>query len=187
MKSLFNISLLSAIFLPLAASAAGIALQNPAGSGMVEFLAIGKPSALKIHGTGASPDAKLSLDKSQLKGSIEFQMDKLDTGISLRTEHMKEKYLQVKEYPKSKLTLLDAPVDADFSKTLSNSGEKKFRGTLSLHGKEKEVAGTYTAQNGDVKAKFPITLSDFGIDVPKYLGITVADTVAVDVEVPLKK
>ena len=72
-------------------------------------------------------------------------------------------------------------------KTLSNAGEKKFRGKLSLHGKEKEVAGTYTAEGGLVKAKFPLTLSDYAIDVPRYLGITVADTVDVNVELPLKK
>jgi polyisoprenoid-binding protein YceI len=169
------------------AKTATVALTNAPGSGAVEFLAVGKPSALKIHGTAGGPDAKLNLDGSQLKGSVEFDMDKLDTGIALRTQHMKEKYLQVKEYPKSKLTLTEAPVDTDFAKSLSNSGEKPFKGTLAMHGKEKEVAGTYTAQNGVVKAKFPLTLSDYGIDVPKYLGITVADSVDVNVEVPLKK
>jgi hypothetical protein len=178
------------LFLSLVAGsafAAATPLTN-AGSGKVEFLAVGKPSALKIHGTSdGGANAKLNLDGAQLKGSVEFQMDKLDTGIGLRTEHMKEKYLQTKQYPTSKLTLLDAPVDGGFAASLTNSGEKKFRGTLLLHGKEKEVTGTYTAQNGDIKAKFPITLSDYGIDIPKYLGITVADTVDVDVDVPLKK
>jgi polyisoprenoid-binding protein YceI len=169
------------------AFAAPVGLHNDAGSGTVDFLAVGRPSALKIHGTGTGPDAKLSLDGSQLKGKIDFDMTKLDTGISLRTEHMKNKYLEVGKYPKSTLTLLDAPVDASFASSLSNGGEKKFRGTLLLHGKEKEVSGTYTAQNGEVKAHFPLTLSDFGIDIPKYLGITVADTVTVDVDLPLKK
>lgn len=169
------------------AFATPVPLTNTAGSGSVEFLAVGKPSALKIHGTASGPEAKLSLDGTKLLGAVDFQMEKLDTGISLRTEHMKNKYLEVQQYPKSTLTLLDAPVDADFAKTLSNKGEKDFRGKLSLHGKEKEVNGKYTAENGVVKAKFPITLSDFAIDVPKYLGITVADNVDVSVEVPLKK
>jgi hypothetical protein len=56
-----------------------------------------------------------------------------------------------------------------------------------LHGKEKKVDGTYTVQNGEVKAHFPLTLTDYGIDIPSYLGIVVADTVNVDVDVPLKK
>ncbi|MGZ3702842.1 MAG: YceI family protein [Bdellovibrionota bacterium] len=175
-----------AFFLPLVATAA-VPLKNTPGSGTVEFLAVGRPSMLKIHGTATGPNATLSLDGTQLKGAVDFEMDKLDTGISLRTEHMKEKYLQVKQYPKSTLTLLDAPVDADFAKSLSNGGEKKFRGKLNLHGKDHEVNGTYTAENGDIKAKFPVTLEDYGIDVPKYLGITVANTVDVNVEIPVKK
>jgi polyisoprenoid-binding protein YceI len=178
--------LLAALLLSSPAFAA-TTFTNAPGTGNVEFLAVGKPSALKIHGNGAKPEAKLSLDGTQLKGAIEVDLDKLDTGIDLRTRHMKEKYLEVAQFPKATLTLADAPVDAGFAQSLTNSGEKKFRGKLSLHGKEKEVIGTYTAENGTVKAKFPLTLSDFGINLPKYLGITVADTVDVDVEVPLKK
>jgi polyisoprenoid-binding protein YceI len=175
------------LLLPLTSLAAGTALKNDAGSGTVEFLAVGRPSMLKIHGTAPGPVAALSDNGKQLSGTVDFDMDKLDTGISLRTEHMKEKYLQVKQYPKSTLTLTDAPVDAAFEKALSSGGEKPFKGKLALHGKEHEVAGTYTADSGLVKAKFPITLSDYSIDVPKYLGVTVADTVEVNVELPLKK
>lgn len=179
-KSLF-------LFLLPALAQAAIPLKNPPGSGSVKFLAVGKPSMLKIHGTSTGgPTGTLNLEGTQLKGDISFELDKLDTGIALRTQHMKEKYLQVKEYPRAKLTLLEAPVDADFAKTLSTA-EKPFKGKLSLHGKEKEVPGSFTAKNGVVQARFPITLSEFGIEVPKYLGITVADTVDVDVELPLKK
>ncbi|HEY8278965.1 MAG TPA: YceI family protein [Bdellovibrionota bacterium] len=184
MKTLFVLSL--ALSLSTVTQAA-VPLKNQPGSGKVEFLAVGRPSMLKIHGNAAGPEAALTAAGHQLKGAIEFSLDKLDTGISLRNEHMKEKYLQVKEHPKAKLTLVDAPVDPSFEKDLSNASEKSFRGKLSLHGKEKEVSGTYTAKGGVVQAKFPITLSDFGIDVPKYLGITVADTVNVDVELPLRK
>ena len=178
--------LLLAITLPVASFAA-TSLTNQPGSGTVDFLAVGRPSMLKIHGTGGGPEAKLQLDGAKLKGKITMDLNKLDTGISLRTEHMKEKYLDVKAYPKSILSLTDAAVDGDFSKTLSNGGEKTFRGKLSLHGKEKGVEGTYTAHDGVVKAKFPLTISDYGIDIPKYLGITVADTVNVEVEIPLQK
>ncbi len=174
-----------ALLAPALAQAA-IPLKNPPGTGQVKFLAIGKPSALKVHGTATGPEGDLRLEGTQLKGKVSFQLEKLDTGIALRNEHMKEKYLQVKEHPQAKLTLLDAPVEADFANSLSTS-EKKFRGTLSLHGREKEVNGTFEAKDGVVKAKFPITLSDFAIDVPKYLGITIADTVDLDVELPLKK
>lgn len=174
------------LLLPLT-SLAATSLKNDAGTGTVEFLAVGRPSMLKIHGTAAGPAANLADDGKQLTGTIDFDLDKLDTGIAMRTEHMKEKYLQTKQYPKATLTLSDVPVDAAFEKNLSSGGEKSFKGKLALHGKEHEVAGSYTAEAGLVKAKFPLTLSDYSIDVPKYLGVTVADTVDVNVELQLKQ
>ncbi len=170
-----------------AAAPAGIILKNQPNSGAVNFLAVGKPSMLKIHGTAKGPVADLSLAGAQLKGSITFELDKLDTGIDLRTHHMKEKYLQVKDYPQAKLTLVDAPVDSAFANNLTNGGDNKFQGSLALHGKVHDISGTFTAKDGLVLAKFPLTLSDYAIDVPKYLGITVAKTVDVDVELPLRK
>lgn len=183
--------LLSSLLLPLigfSAPAAPLALKSDPGASKVTFLAVGRPSMLKIHGTATSgPAADLKVEGEQLKGAIAFEMDKLDTGISMRTTHMKEKYLQVKEHPQAKLTLVDAPVDASFASSLTNSSEKPFKGNLLLHGKEKEVSGTYTASNGVVMAKFPIKLTDFAIEIPSYLGVTVADMVDVAVELPLKK
>ena len=183
--------LLSTLLLPalsFAAPASPLVLKSEPGSSKVTFLAVGRPSMLKIHGTAsAGPAASLKMEGTQLKGAVDFDMNKLDTGIALRTNHMKEKYLQVKEHPKAKLTLVDAPVDATFVCTLTNSGEKPFKGKLLLHGKEREVNGTYTAKNGLVQAKFPIKLTDFAIEIPTYLGVTVADMVDVAVELPLKK
>lgn len=171
-----------------AAAEKSIPLISQAGAGKVTFLAVGRPSMLKIHGTAAAgPESSFQLESGQIKGSAQMDMDKLDTGIDLRTRHMKEKYLQVKDHPKATLKLLHAPVDSGFVTSLSNSGENPFKGTLSLHGLEKEVSGTFTAKDGLVQAKFPIKLSDFSIEVPTYLGITVADIVDVTVELPLKK
>lgn len=186
--------LLLSLLLPTIALAAAapakeaVVLKADPSASKVTFLAVGKPSMLKIHGTAsAGPAGDLKLEGNQLRGAVEMDMDKLDTGIELRTQHMKEKYLQVKEHPKAKLTLTDAAVDEGFAKSLSNAGEKPFKGKLQLHGKEQPVEGTYTAKDGQVQAKFPIKLSDFAIDIPSYLGVTVADMVDVAVELPLKK
>jgi hypothetical protein len=56
-----------------------------------------------------------------------------------------------------------------------------------LHGKEQGVKGTYLAKDGKIDAKFQIKLTDFGIEIPSYLGITVAETVDVQVALPLRK
>jgi polyisoprenoid-binding protein YceI len=182
MKALLVLAL---IFSPALSQAAIPLKGNPDGS--VNFLAVGKPSALKIHGKAAGPDAKLSLDGTKLTGSAEFDMNKLDTGIELRNQHMKEKYLQVQQHPKAKLTLTDVEVDPNFAATLSNSGEKPFKGKLQLHGQERDVEGTYTAKNGLVQAKFQIKLTNYGIEIPSYLGITVAELVDVNVDLPISK
>lgn len=180
MKALLLLALIPAL------SQAAIPLKGtPDGS--VNFLAVGKPSALKIHGKASGPEAKLNLEGTKLTGFAEFDMNKLDTGINLRNEHMKEKYLQVKEHPKAKLTLTDAAVDPAFATTLTNGGEKPFKGKLQLHGQERDVEGTYTAKNGLVQAKFQIKLTNFGIEIPSYLGITVAELVDVNVDLPLTK
>lgn len=188
LRSFFVVPLLLLSCSALAASPAAATLLLKIEGGSVEFLATGKPSALKIHGTSTgSPTGELKAENGQLKGEVSFDLEKLDTGIDLRTKHMKEKYLQVKDFPQAKLSLLDAPLDADFAKSLSNAGEKPFRGKLSLHGKENEVKGTFTVKDGKAQAKFPLLISDYNIDVPKYLGITVANTVDVSVNLPLKK
>lgn len=153
----------------------------------VHFLAVGRPSMLKIHGTSTEgPKGNLKLEGSKLLGEVSVAVSKLDTGIALRTEHMKEKYLEEKKYPEAKLTVLDAAVEPAFATTLTNK-EAPFRGKLALHGKEKEVSGTFQAENGKLTAKFPVNLTDFAIEVPKYLGVTVAEQVDVDVELGLQK
>jgi len=190
MKKL-KLILLTCILVPnitMGAADKTLTLKSEPGASKVIFLAVGRPSMLKIHGTASSgPAAEFKLEASQLKGTVDFEMEKLDTGIDLRTRHMKEKYLHVKDHPKAKLTLLEAPVDEGFASTLTNAGEKTFKGKMQLHGKEEEVSGTFTAKEGLVHAKFPIKLSQFAIDIPSYLGVTVADMVDVTVELPLKK
>ena len=168
-------------------SHAAIPLKATPDKGNVTFLAVGRPSMLKIHGKATGAEGKFTAEASQLNGSAEFEIVKLDTGINLRNEHMKDKYLLVKEHPKAKLTLTDAPLDAAFATTLSNGGEKPFKGKLELKGKEENVSGTFTAKDGLVKATFDIKLTDFGIEIPTYLGVTVAEKVAVSVELALEK
>lgn len=167
-------------------SQASIQLKGVPEKSEVNFLAVGKPSMLKIHGKATGATANLKLDKGNISGTSEFALDQLDTGIDLRNQHMKEKYLQTKEFPKAELTILTAAVDPGFETTLTN-GEKPFQGKLKLHGKEQNVTGTFSASNGIVNAKFSLKVTDFGIDIPSYLGVTVTESVDVSVNLALKK
>jgi polyisoprenoid-binding protein YceI len=158
-----------------------------ASEGTVNFLAVGKPSMLKIHGKAPGPKSNFSLTKGILSGSSEIALDSLDTGIELRNQHMKEKYLQTKEFPSAILSLKEANVGEAFAQSQSIEGEKPFKGSLKLHGVEKDIEGKFTAKDGKISAKFQVKITDFGIAVPSYLGITVTDTVDVNVDLALKK
>src|SRR5262245_17940595 len=73
--------------------------------GTVEFEAIGRPSALKIHGKGEAPKGKLTVKDSQVSGQVSFRLDSLQTGIALRDKHMKEKYLESEKFPEATLQI----------------------------------------------------------------------------------
>ncbi len=175
------------VFLFTVAATAAVPLHQPPGAGSVNFLAIGKPSMLKIHGQAPGPEAQLSVDKNAITGTIRFALTKLDTGIELRNTHMKEKYLQVQEFPEATLTLTEAKVEEAFLSSLSTGGQRDFKGRLSLHGREQDVAGTYEIAGGKVEAKFSLKLSDFAIDLPSYLGVKVAESVDVSVQFPIER
>lgn len=178
---------LSTLLFAVSESPKSITLKNIEKQGKVEFLAIGKPSMLKIHGKAPSASASLKVEGTKLTGTAAFPLESLDTGINLRNEHMKEKYLKVKEFPNATLSIHEAEVDPEFASTLSNKGEKDFKGTLELHGKKNSVEGKYTAKSGVVQAKFQLKITDYGIEIPSYLGVKVAEVVDVNVELPLKK
>ena|SRR6185503_14476903 len=152
-------------------------------AGHVEFFAVGWPSALKIHGQGPGAEGVVQVSSGTLNGSLTFELDSLETGIALRDRHMKENYLQTSRHPKAELKLsgLDVsklPATGDFGPVTL-----PFQGTLSLHGVERPVSGSArlsrSGEQVNATAEFPLKLGDFGIEVPSYLGITVAEKVQV--------
>ena len=104
----------------------------------------------------------------------------------MRNQHMKEKYLEVGKFPKADLALTGLKVTPEELKT---DFTKTFSGILSLHGVSKEVTGqfTWSAAKREVSAQFELKVSDFSIDVPKYLGVTVSEKVDVQVFAQLEK
>lgn len=157
-------------------------LKAVPSSGKVEFEAVGKPSFLKIKGEGEGPQGNVKLDKN-VTGEFTFKLSTLATGIALRDTHMKDKYLQVGQYPDATLKLQEV-TGWDVSKAEAKG--IPFIGTLKIHGVEKPVTGTVdvkTKGSGyEVSANFEAKISDFSIDIPSYAGITVADNVKVTVK-----
>ena len=165
----------------LKSSAVRVVLKPDAGS--VEFLATGWPSALKIHGRGTGPDGTLIVTDRSVSGAVAVDLAALETGIALRDRHLKEEYLQVDRYPQARLTLSRLDVTQVPEGATFGAVSVPFEGVLLLHGVEKPVSGQAKVSRHDarvtVSAQFAVKLGDFGVDVPKYMGITVAEKVDV--------
>ncbi len=166
-------------------SIANAATQSlSAKGGEVEILAVGKPSFIKIRGKGDPPQGQVDVQDAKVTGTFEFDLKSLDTGIGLRNEHMRDKYLQVNEHPKAKLQIEKVELKDGWSLAKPAIKSAPFSGQLTLHGVTKPVSGTVSVSEAKaVEAAFKIKLSDFAIDIPKYMGITVADDVEVAVKI----
>lgn len=150
-------------------------------SGPVSFTATGNPGFLKIQGEGAQAtgDISTSPDGSYL-GTITVELKGLKTGIDLRDEHMHTKYLESAKYPVATLKLKEG----------FKAQGGKFCGELTVKGQTKPICGeaAVTDSGKRVKAKMTVSVKDFpAIGVPSALGVTMADTVAVEADLTAKK
>lgn len=106
--------------------------------------------------------------------NIVVDLNSLVTGMELRDQHAKNKYLEVKKFPTA--VLLDG---------IGANGVGKAR--IKIRGKENIVNGTYkvSASGKNMKAEFKIKLSSFNIEDINFKGIGVDDEVRVEVVVPI--
>ncbi len=105
---------------------------------------------------------------------IKVNLNKLKTGLELRDDHAKNKYLEVKKFPEA--TLVSA---------IGKNG--KGSGILRIRGKDSKVDGTYSLSDGNkfLKAVFTAKLSSFDIKEINYKGVGVEDDIKVEVTVPV--
>ena len=121
---------------------------------------------------------------SALEGTVTLDLRTIDTGISLRNDHLREKYLEVDKgagYDTATLSQIELKGVAPDGP----GGKGTFTGLLTLHGTMKSVSGPAGIRprgpGASVKASFPLKLSDYNIPEPRYLGVGVKDTVQVEV------
>ena len=157
------------------------------GASEVRFTALGKPSLLRIKGEGAHANGTLENQGGRYTGEISVDLREFHTGISLRDRHMKEKYLELGKAEFAKAVLKIATLDAPCVEAAAGSSKPcAFTGSLSLHGKSEPVSGTaVVSQEGNAKkisAEWSFKLSNHGIEIPTFAGVTVADDVLVNAE-----
>lgn len=119
---------------------------------------------------------------SRLTGTLAVDLSTLETGISLRDSHLRERYLEVGKGEGYRRAVLSDVVLVS-RQAASFSGRTNFTATLLVHGATKPVAGeatvTRSGRTVKVDATFPISLNGFAIPEPRYLGVGVRDQVRV--------
>jgi polyisoprenoid-binding protein YceI len=154
-----------AALLTVAAAEAKLARGGPAS---VTFTAAG-PGGMKIVGT--TTDLDVADDGQNV--TISVPLANLTTGISLRDQHMKEKYLQVQSFPTATLRVARSAVQVAPGAT----AEADIPGTMTIHGHDHPVTVHFKARssgaNVDVDGATHVNMKDYAIEVPSYLGVTV--------------
>lgn len=134
-----------------------------------------------------SPVGSFQAKTKDVKGSVVLKSNEiiaekvvvdlkgLTTGMDLRDDHMKKKYLEVEKFPEAVLII-------------GNGKNGVGNGKIKIRGIEKEVKGTYKLiGDKEVMANFDLKLSDFNITGIRYMNMGVKDIVKLTVNVPLKK
>lgn len=110
--------------------------------GKTEFLAVGKPSMIKINGEANGPEGTLTATKNSLSGIMKVDLNKLTTKINLRDDHLKNKYLEVSKFPEATLEIVNLQLPTDFTTLSDKETEVPFAAKFTLHGKTSDVTGT---------------------------------------------
>jgi len=198
------ISLLGALLLSASCSAAfakplTFAVGDTKQRDVVSFtsdapieLIVGKTSAITGN---VKIDDSFDLSKKPLEAEFDVDLSTIDTGIPLRNEHMRDNFLETKNYPKAvfKLKSLSAPV------VLKPGQKTKVMavGDFTLHGKTvskkvpvfvtyfKKCAATESKMPGcdllQINAQFNVPFADHNIKRPEVVFQKLADTVIVTV------
>lgn len=136
--------------------------------------------------TGATKDVsgtvRVGDDNKVAEGIVTIKADSLDTGMSMRNSHMKEKYLETGKFPTMTLDLAGAVLPPNAV------GTADVNAVLELHGVKKPLTLHVTivdTGNGQRRAtsNFSVDITDFGIAQPKFTVVKMDTKVDVSVDV----
>lgn len=155
-----------ALLTPLVADA-GMTLD---GKPKVSFFATGSPGFMSIE--GVSSTMTVSDDGTRL--SFTVPMSTVDSGISLRDEHMNKNYVQIDKYPDVKIDF--ARADVKWPTEVGASSDGTVNGNFTMHGVTQPAAVVYTVTKTKtgykIKAKFNYDCNAHGITIEPYMGIS---------------
>ena len=118
-----------------------------------------------------------------ISASITVPVKSLDTGLSMRNDHMQKKYLEVAKFPDITFNIEGASIDL--------KPETTVRGNFSIHGVQKQVEVPVTTSTDEktvsIKSQFPINILDYGIEQPKFAVVKMEPEVQLNIELSFEK
>jgi polyisoprenoid-binding protein YceI len=124
--------------------------------------------------------------RSETEFYFEVDLASLDTGISLRNRHMRDNYLEVRDYPYVTLEGSIASVEAAPGGGFRVEGI----GRMGLHGIERVVSTPCeVAEEGEgyrARCAFQVLLSDYGIKIPRVMFLKLANEIQIELDFHLK-
>jgi polyisoprenoid-binding protein YceI len=112
-------------------------------------------------------------------GCVTIEAKALDTGIGLRNRIMREDHLEVAQFPEIRFLLAGL---SDLRREAGRIGVT-LEGELTLHGVTRplRIPATVSPADGrfEVEGKTALLMSDYGIERPAFLFVTVKDEVEV--------
>jgi polyisoprenoid-binding protein YceI len=182
MHRMSRLFLVAAPFVALTVPMGAAAALSDAGGTHVRFLAIG-PAGMKITGEAST----VKVIEEGPKVTIVVPLTPLQTGISLRDSHMREKYLEVSKFPDARLSVARSALKLPQE---GASSEGDAPGELSLHGRTRPVKVHYHVKlaGGVYQASgtLRVDMTEYGIETPGYLGVSVKPGVDITVEFQAK-
>lgn len=187
------------IFLTLAGSVFAAKLPLEKSQSEVKFVVTG--DVLTIHGKKADGysdphplKGELVLKNGALSGTAQYDLKAITTGINMRDGHMKDKYLKVNEFPQAKITIEPTTIFTDATKAQDKFKDIPFKGTMEVKGITKPVIGLLTVEKKakgktdeetpyNLKFNWDLKLTDFGIDTPSFMEVTLTEKVSLSVDV----
>ncbi len=139
------------------------------GKPKVSFFATGSPGFLSIEGVTST--MTLADDGARLTFTV--PMETVSSGIALRDEHMNKNYVQIDQYPNVVLDFAKAEVTWP---TDGKAVEGTVNANVTFHGVTRPTVITYTitpTKSGfKVKGKFDYDVSQHGITIEPYMGVS---------------
>ncbi|MCB1060466.1 MAG: YceI family protein [Calditrichaeota bacterium] len=170
-------------------------LEATGGKQLVQF--VSNAALEKIVGKASEMSGTLSVDLQKLtsnaSGSVSVDMRSLDTGLSLRNQHMRVNHLNTDEYPYSTFTLKSIVTAEPPDISAGGTSNTLIRGTLELRGvkKDYEMLGTlsYDPALNVLTAyyKWNLFLMDHGMVRPDFLFMKLAEKQEITVELQFTK